>query len=71
MTSCEGLEVFVSLCQLDEHNFWHGFYQEKIASATIGSIEKIGWNLSGKDGGQDNSTCVGSGWRAREVSVQW
>lgn len=71
MTFCECLEVFGSVCQLDEHHFWHDVYQEKIASAKIGSIEMIGWNLSGKGGGQDNSTCVGSCWRASEVSVQW
>lgn len=45
------------------------FYHEKMASVKIGSIEKIGWNLSAKGRGQDNSPCMGSGWRASEGSV--
>jgi len=51
MTFCKGLEVFVSVCQLDEHHFWHDFYQEEVTSAKIGSVIKIGWNLGSKGGG--------------------
>lgn len=61
------METRIAVLQVDEHPFWHGFCQKRVASAKIWSTEKLQWGLSG-EGGHDQPTCRGEravGWRGR------